>query len=346
MKRIGIVGHLGKGLNLLNGQTIKTKIVTAELKRVFGNDDVLEIDTHGGLKLFFRLPYLLFLVLLKCKNVVIMPAQNGLLVIPPLLYVMNVFFKRKIHYVVVGGWMPNLISKRPFLTHCLKQFEQIYVETSVVKETLEGRHFSNVSIMQNCKALQIVSCRELDDKRDNVLRLCLFSRVMEQKGVGHAVAAVAKMNERFGKEACCLDIYGQIENSETEWFKKLQESFPSNVSYKGVVSFDKSVGVLKGYSALLFPTLFFTEGVPGTIIDAYAAGLPVISSRWASFSDVIDEGKTGLGYEFGSFEQLCLLLESLLSSPEKLNGMRFACVEKARHFLPENAMKMFVDRMR
>lgn len=343
--RIGIVGHFGKGLNLLNGQTIKTKIVAAELERVFGKDDIWKIDTHGGLKTLLKLPLMLFLALFKCKNVIVLPAQNGLLVIPPLLYVMNFVFRRKIYYVVVGGWMPNLILKRPFLTHCLKRLNQIYVETSIVKETLEKRHFSNVSVMQNCKPLQIVPVWEFEKSRDNVFRLCLFSRVMKQKGVEHAVAAIIKMNEHFGKESCCLDIYGQIEQSEKDWFDKLQGSFPDNVSYKGIVPFDKSVNVLKNYSALLFPTLFFTEGIPGTIIDAYAAGLPVISSRWASFHDVVDEGKTGFGYEFGSPEHLCTLLEDLMSSPEKLNRMRTACIEKARQFLPENAMKMFVDGM-
>lgn len=344
--QIGVVGHFGNGLNLLNGQTIKTKIVAAELERVFGEDDVWKIDTHGGLKLCLKLPLLLFLVLLKCKNVIIMPAQNGLLVIPPLLHVLNFVFRRKIHYVVVGGWMPNLISKRPFLTHCLKRFNQICVETSIVKEALENRHFSNVKIMQNCKPLQITPVYELKNNHDKVFRLCLFSRVMKQKGVEHAVAAVAKLSCRFGKDSCCLDIYGQIESSETEWFDKLQESFPDNVVYKGVVPFDKSTSVLKGYTALLFPTLFFTEGVPGTIIDAYAAGLPVISSRWASFSDVVEEGKTGFGYDFGSFEQLCILLENLICFPEKLDEMRVACVEKARSFLPKNAMKNFIDGMR
>lgn len=344
--RIGIIGHFGKGLNLLNGQTIKTKIVAAELERVFGKEDVWKIDTHGGMKSIVWLPLILFSVLLKCRNVIIMPAQNGLLVIPPLLYMMNTIFRRKIHYVVIGGWMPNLISKHPFLTHCLKKFHQIYVETTIMKKVLNDRNFSNVSVMQNCKSLEIISTNEIENNHDNALRLCLFSRVMKQKGVEHAVAAIAKMNECFGKESCCLDIYGQVESSETEWFDKLKKTFPDNVTYKGVVPFDKSVSVLKNYSALLFPTLFFTEGVPGTIIDAYAAGLPVISSRWASFSDVVEEGKTGFGYEFGSFKHLCSLIENLISTPEKLNKMRFACVVKARSFLPENAMKTFVNGMR
>ena len=242
--------------------------------------------------------------------------------------------------------MPNLISNKPFLTHCLKRFGQLYVETSIVKKTLEDRKISNVSVMRNCKPLEILPESELENQCSKEFRLCIFSRVMKQKGIEQAVTAITKMNEKFGHESCSLDIYGQVEEAEKEWFKTLQESFPSNVAYKGVVPFNESVKVLKDYSALLFPTLFFTEGVPGTIIDAYAAGLPVISSRWASFTDVVEEGKTGFGYEFGSLEHLCGLLEELIASPEKVYNLRRNCTVKAMQFLPENAMKQFIDGMR
>lgn len=346
MKRVGIVGHFGKGLDLLNGQTIKTKIVAAELERVFGRECVLEVDTHGGLKSLFFLPLVLSFTLARCKNVVVLPAQNGLRIIVPLLYILNVCFRRKLHYVVIGGWMPNLISNKPFLTRCLKGFDQLYVETSVMKKTLEDRNFSNVYVMQNCKPLEILPESEFENQRSNEFRLCIFSRVMKQKGIEHAVTAIVKMNEKFGRESCSLDIYGQIEEPEKEWFNTLRESFPSNVAYKGFVPFNESVKVLKNYSALLFPTLFFTEGIPGTIIDAYAAGLPVISSRWASFSDVIEEGMTGFGYEFGSLEQLCNLLEELIAAPEKVYNLRKNCTVKAMQFQPENAMKQFIDGMR
>ena len=62
--------------------------------------------------------------------------------------------------------------------------------------------------------------------------------------------------------------------------------------------------MLKNYFLLAFPTKFYTEGIPGTILDAYAAGVPVIASKWESFFDVIEEGKTGIGYEFDNQKEL------------------------------------------
>ncbi len=338
MKQVALIGHFGIGLDLLNGQTIKTKIVANELERVLGSEQIFKIDTHGSLFSFLKLPFLILMALCLCKNVIILPAQNGLRIIAPMLYVMNLFFLKKIHYVVIGGWMPSLIEKRKFLTFCLRRFNHIYVETTVMKKTLENLSFSNVCVMVNCKPLSIVELKMQNMTALKPIRFCIFSRVMKQKGIEHAVSAIKKMNEIYGEESCCLDIYGQIEKNEEEWFESLQQLFPKNIAYKGMVAFDKSVEALKCYSALLFPTLFFTEGIPGTIIDAYAAGVPVISSQWASFSDIIDEGVTGFGYEFGSEDALYNVLEQVISSPEILGTMKQNCIAKANLFLPQNAM--------
>ena len=61
---------------------------------------------------------------------------------------------------------------------------------------------------------------------------------------------------------------------------------------------------MKYYFALLFPTRFYTEGIPGTILDAYAAGIPVICSRWESCADVVDDGVTGITYPFEDMQML------------------------------------------
>lgn len=53
----------------------------------------------------------------------------------------------------------------------------------------------------------------------------------------------------------------------------MKKKFPPYIKYCGTVSFDKTTEVLKEYFALVFPTRFYTEGIPGTIIDAFASGL-------------------------------------------------------------------------
>ncbi len=93
--------------------------------------------------------------------------------------------------------------------------------------------------------------------------------------------------------------------------KSYKRHFPEYIKYKGSVNYDESVETLKNYFALVFPTLFYTEEYLGTIIDAYAAGLPVISSKWESYDDVIEDNITGIGYKFGSDDALVEVLENV-----------------------------------
>lgn len=95
------------------------------------------------------------------------------------------------------------------------------------------------------------------------LKLCTFSRVMKEKGIETAVSAVKAINDKLGKTAFLLDIYGQVEPSQELWFSGLQRKFPGYISYKGMVEFDKSVTVLRNYTALLFPTYYAGEGLQG-----------------------------------------------------------------------------------
>lgn len=342
MKTVCVIGHFAFGCSLLNGQTIKTKIVADEIEKKVGKGEIVRIDTHGGLLKLLKLPFYLLFSIVFFRNIVILPAQNGVRLIVPFLVIFNLFLRKKLHYAVVGGWMPLLIKDKPFLQFCLKKFRGIYVETTVMKNALEKLNFSNIAVLRNCKSLNILSEGELKQNVEKPIKFCIFSRIMKQKGIEDAVYAVDKANEKYGNNTCCLDIYGQIDNQEISWFESLERNFSKSICYRGVVPFDKSVDVLKEYDALFFPTLFYTEGVPGTIIDAYAAGLPVISSRWESFADVVDDGVTGFGYEFGSRDALYGLVCDLIKNPNLIVEKKKNCIVKAVDYLPGNAMNPLI----
>ena len=97
MKRVSIIGHFGFGFKYLDGQTIKTKIVSDELQRQLGQDQVLKIDTHGGWKTLLKAPFQVFRALKNSTNVLIFPAHNGLRVYAPLLSFIKQFFNALIN---------------------------------------------------------------------------------------------------------------------------------------------------------------------------------------------------------------------------------------------------------
>lgn len=48
MYRVGMIGHFGIGLNLANGQIIKTKIVLEEVNK-YCAEKAFIVDSHGGI---------------------------------------------------------------------------------------------------------------------------------------------------------------------------------------------------------------------------------------------------------------------------------------------------------
>lgn len=342
--KISVLGHFGEGVNLLNGQTVKTKIITEELQSQLGQEQVLKIDTHGGWITLLKSPIQVFQALRKSSNILIFPAHNGLRVYVPMLSFFRRFYKgRKLHYVVIGGWLPQFLMKRKGLAKALKRFNGIYVETNTMKKALEAQGFGNVFVMPNCKKLTVLSESELVYPNGVPYRLCTFSRVMKEKGIETAINVIKKVNSKLGYIAYSLDIYGQVDNAQTEWFDNLKKCFPKYVRYCGCVDSDKSVDVLHEYFALLFPTHFYTEGIPGTIIDAHAAGIPVISAKWESYSDVVDDGVTGLGYDFDNVEQFEEILLHVAQNPKMLLDMKESCINKAKNYIPETAIKVMAE---
>ena len=344
MKKVCVLGHFGFGKELLNGQTVKTKMVADSLEAEF-TDGVYKIDSCGGVRTLFKAPFQIFSALKNSENVVILPAHNGLRIYAPLLSFGKGFFKkRKIHYAVIGGWLPKFLDEHRSLIRSLKKFDGIYVETNTMKKALEEKGFENVCVVPNCKNLKVLQENELIYPTEKPYKLCTFSRVMKEKGIETAASVIDKINGELGYKAYTLDIYGQVDASQTEWFKSFEESLSDSVRYCGCVSADKSVEVLKSYFALLFPTHFYTEGIPGTVIDAYAAGIPVISAKWESYFDVIDDGVTGIGYEFDNIEQLEELLLDAIADPDRLLNMKKDCIQKANDYIPSNALRVMVEK--
>lgn len=344
MKRVCIIGHFGHGENLLNGQTVKTKIVTKEIVKELGKKEVSCIDTHGGVKALISAFRHALIALKYHKNIIIMPAENGLRVFAPLLVLLNLLFHRKLHYVVIGGWLPEFLKKRKKLTKALMSFDGIYVETNTMRKALEAQGFNDVYVMPNFKDLNILKESELVYHHTEPYRLCTFSRVMKEKGIEDAVNAVKTVNEHFGRIVYTLDIYGQVDSAQTEWFNELKSTFPLYIKYGEFVPFDKSVEVLKNYFALLFPTYYEGEGFAGTLLDAMAAGVPVIASDWRYNPEIVNE-KTGYVYPVHDNHAFVTTLISVGNNSDLLLSKKSDCLKEAEKYRAENVIQCLTSKL-
>ena len=343
--RTTVIGHFAFGKERFNGQTVKTKIVTDELARQLGNAEVIKIDTYGGKITLLKAPFQSLKALKRSQNVIIFPAHNGVRVYVPLLSFFKRFFKnRKLHYVVIGGWLPQFLNSHKSLIKKLKRFECIYVETNTMKRALEDYGFTNVIVMPNCKNLKILNPEELVYPESLPYKLCTFSRVTKEKGIEDAVNAVKQVNEEMGKLVYTLDIYGQVDTGQSQWFDDLKANFPPYVNYCGVVNYDKSVDVLKDYFALLFPTYYKGEGFAGTLLDAFAAGVPVIASDWKYNSEIVNEN-VGFIFPTSDEDSLVNILYAIVNDPSVILNKKVNCLKETEKYLPENVINILLNEI-
>lgn len=338
MKKVIIIGAFANSYNLLQGQTVKTKIIADEIEKKYGSKQVGRIDTYGTLNHIICL-FKCVLAFFRYNNIIMMPGINGLKIIGPWLALWNKIFHRKLHYIVIGGWLNNCLNDNTRLEKALHKFHEIYVETQTMKIALQKRGFSNITVLPNCKSLKILKENDLNYTYAEPYRLVTFSRVTPLKGIEDISRIVTEINQENGRRVFELDIYGQVDVKDTDWFYKFSNNYhiteeTSFIKYKGFAPFDKSVEILSRYFSLIFPTRYYTEGIPGTIIDAYAAGVPVISAKWESFADVVDDGITGIGFEFENWEELKRILLTIVKNPETVYHKKLACLKRAKDFLP------------
>jgi glycosyltransferase involved in cell wall biosynthesis len=80
---------------------------------------------------------------------------------------------------------------------------------------------------------------------------------------------------------------------------RLEAMAPETVDFRGAVPSDEVAGYLADARALVLPSICY-EGAPRTVVEAYAAGVPVVANRYGALPSVVSDGVTGLLVEPGN----------------------------------------------
>jgi len=98
----------------------------------------------------------------------------------------------------------------------------------------------------------------------------------------------------------------------------LMETFPANVTYLGEVQKEQIFALLAEADVFLF--LSHSEGFPNSVVEAMAAGLPVVGTNVGAVPHMIDDGRGGFICEVGHPHQAAAALERL-----ETDRLRHAC---------------------
>lgn len=338
-KKIAIIGHFGGNEDIFDGQTIKTKILYDELSKAT-NWKIRKVDTyyksHNPVKLLIQS----LLALLATKDVIVMLSGHGMKFYFPLLSFFSRVFGTRVYHDVIGGNLDSYVKNNPKFKKYLNSFKVNWVETENLRKKLETLEITNCEVIPNFKRLNIAEIDKADYKES--FKFCMFSRVMKEKGVEDAINAIEEINSDAGRRLCQLDIYGRVDDVYKETFEALMNDAPPYIQYKGQVPYEKSVEAIKEYYALLFPTYWHGEGFPGTIVDAFSAGLPVIATDWSCNGEIIENEVNGILYPSDQFPDLLSCISWAISNPIDVQRMSQNCLVDARKYTPDKYIKKII----
>lgn len=337
--RIGIIGHFGGNEIFTDGQTVKVLSIYSALDQYAHQYKIDKVDTYY----VNRKPSKLIIDFLKClcldKKIIFFPAFRGRTVLFKLLYYVSIVFKRGVYHCCIAGSLDEEIAQHPEWIRYLNQFRANWMESPQQVEVLKKIGIKNVSYMPNFKQLSSISKELINSmKYERPYRFCTFSRVEPMKGIEDALQAIRNVNCQRPNSAI-LDVYGPIQPGEEDWFNELSANYKEELNYKGVVDPMRSVEVLKDYLALLFPTRYYTEGMPGTIIDAMYAGLPVVARKWKWCDNMITNGHNGIVYDFNKPALLNSILLSICEDPNIIISLKNNCILESRKYSSEVIVK-------
>lgn len=345
--RVGIIGCVADGHEAYDGQTISTRNWLAELQKNDAVEKVYVVDTYQYKKHVLRVMLQWLRCMFTCSHVVIMLSGNGLHFFLPLIYHSNRFFGRRFFHRVIGGEFDVLLkSLGPKFVRYSNGMEVNWVQSHSMVKKLKELGVTNAEYLENFRDIHPVQLPEEVQCHEKPFRFCTFSRVSKSKGIGIAIQAVAAINSRMGENTACLDVYGPVEADYAQEFYSLVEAHKDCTRYMGSIPSSEAVGTLKEYYMHLFPTTWSGEGFPGTLIDCYNAGLPTIASNWAYNAEYLEEGKTGLLYDWQQPELLTERIADAIAMSPRHRAMRQACLDEAKKYRCDVVMQKIIARMR
>jgi glycosyltransferase involved in cell wall biosynthesis len=127
-------------------------------------------------------------------------------------------------------------------------------------------------------------------------RLVTVTRLKEKKGFPWLLEALAMLKAQG--RSFTLDVYGEGDQRRAIEERVRALALGDRVTLHGSIGHDRIPDVLAGAGIFVLPCVVLAnqdrDGIPNTILEALAAGVPVVSTAISGIPEAVRDGETGL----------------------------------------------------
>lgn len=159
---------------------------------------------------------------------------------------------------------------------------------------------------------------EFQHRTSSKMNLMMIGRMVEKKGFEYALKAVSILKKQG--YPVHLDIYGDgpLHSALSALCGKF--SIRDQVTFNGNTENDAIINQLYKHDVLLTPSVQSTdgdrEGLPMTIVEGMASGIPMIGSSHAGIPELIIDGETGLLTDEKDADGIARAIVRMYKNPE------------------------------
>lgn len=174
----------------------------------------------------------------------------------------------------------------------------------------EGIEEASISSRKGAK-----DAKGVGEGETKALRLVFLGRVAPEKGIGVLLEALRLVSTKVE-----LDIYGIRTDggSEKDMGYGISDIGKAKVRWLPPVKPDQVVETIRKYDVLVVPSVCLETG-PLVVLEAFAAGVPVMGSRLGGIVEMLRDGVDGLLFDPSSSSDLA---EKLSQLPEQLKLLK------------------------
>lgn len=223
----------------------------------------------------------------------------------------------------------SLLKKnRPWLVKYFGLFDCIIVLADRFRREIKAMGVS-APVEVITTAIDLTEFSDLpDESRPERKRLLFLSRLEKEKGVCELLDAVPALVARYPDLEICIAGSGSYE--ETARIHPAVLAHSANIRFFGYVRGHEKRELLVNSDVFIFPS--YSEGCPISVIEALAAGLPLVYTPVGALPDLLKNGRNGIQVEPGSSKDIEKATLKLLDNPALMSGMAASNKELSKEF--------------
>ena len=242
-------------------------------------------------------------------------------------------FSRKIYDELFGKRVLRdaskvIVASRAEALDCMR-FGVNSKKIEVIPNPIDIEEFNNPTIKGTFK--------QKYDIKSNSKVILFMGRIHPIKGVDILIHAFNNLM-KVSKVNATLVVSGPDDGYMAKCVKMVATYKLKNVIFTGQLEDKERICAYYDADVLVLPSRY--ESFSMTVLEAYASGKPVVTSRVGGLKDLVINRKTGLLVEPENMSELSEALSSMLSNKEKAEKMGLVAKEFVKNF----AVERIIDR--